>query len=150
MNESLHKRIGIWIRVSTEDQAQSESPEHHEKRSKQYAEARGWEVCQLAAVSGKSDLLHTEAKRMLEDLRSGKITGLIFSKLARLARNTRELFELSDIFCEHDADSISLQAIDTSSPVWHLFFAVVAAMDQWVQEEIAGHMTTSSLSRTVH
>ncbi len=27
------KQVGIWIRVSTEDQAAGESPEHHEKRS---------------------------------------------------------------------------------------------------------------------
>lgn len=25
------KKVGIWIRVSTEDQAKGESPEHHEK-----------------------------------------------------------------------------------------------------------------------
>ncbi len=38
------KPVGIWIRVSTEDQARGESPEHHEKRARHYAESRGWEV----------------------------------------------------------------------------------------------------------
>ena len=38
------KAVGIWIRVSTEDQVRGESPEHHEKRARAYAEARGWEV----------------------------------------------------------------------------------------------------------
>jgi len=38
------KPVGIWIRVSTEDQAKGESPEHHEKRARFYAEAKGWEV----------------------------------------------------------------------------------------------------------
>ena len=28
------KSVGIWIRVSTEDQAQGDSPEHHEKRAR--------------------------------------------------------------------------------------------------------------------
>ena len=27
------KSVGIWIRVSTEDQARGESPEHHKKRA---------------------------------------------------------------------------------------------------------------------
>jgi len=28
-----YEPVGIWIRVSTEDQAKGESPEHHEKRA---------------------------------------------------------------------------------------------------------------------
>ena len=30
----MKKRVGIWIRVSTEDQAKGESPEHHEQRAR--------------------------------------------------------------------------------------------------------------------
>jgi hypothetical protein len=37
------KTVGIWIRVSTEDQARGESPEHHEKRARYYAESKGWQ-----------------------------------------------------------------------------------------------------------
>ena len=39
-----------------------------------------------------------EAQRMLEHVRRGHISGIIFSKLARLARNTRELLEFAEIF----------------------------------------------------
>jgi site-specific DNA recombinase len=90
------KNVAIWIRVSTEDQAQGESPEHHLERGKAYAAARDWtvkEVYDLAGVSGKSVKDHPEAQRMLKDIKSGHINGLIFSKLARLARNTKELLE---------------------------------------------------------
>src|SRR5262245_55775613 len=95
------KNVGIWIRVSTEDQAQGESPEHHLERGRGYAAAKGWtvkEVYDLAGVSGKSVMEHAEAKRMLSDIRKGHITALIFSKLARLARNTKELLDFADIF----------------------------------------------------
>src|SRR5438045_490544 len=105
------KSVGIWLRVSTEFQVKDESPEHHEKRARMYAEAKGWnvaEVYRLDAVSGKSVMAHPEAKRMLKDIYAGKITGLIFSKLARLARNTKELLEFSEIFRNHGADLISL------------------------------------------
>jgi site-specific DNA recombinase len=87
------KSVGIWLRVSTEFQVKDESPEHHEKRGRMYAEAKAWdvkEIYHLEAVSGKSVMDHPEAKRMLRDIKSGRITGLIFSKLARLARNTKE------------------------------------------------------------
>src|SRR5207244_3318792 len=95
------KNVGIWIRVSTEDQAKGESPEHHLERARAYATAKGWtvkEVYDLAGVSGKSVMNHPEAKRMLSDIRKGHITGIIFSKLARLARNTKELLDFADIF----------------------------------------------------
>ena len=150
-NSVLKKSVGIWIRVSTEDQAKGESPEHHEERARAYAKVRGWdvkEVYDLAGQSGKAVMQHLEAKRMMKDVERGHITGLVFSKLARLSRNRRELEDFSDFFNQHQADLISLsEAIDTSTAGGRMFFHLLGVFAQWEREEITERVNASVLTR---
>lgn len=153
-NSFLTKRVGIWIRVSTEDQAKGDSPEIHEARARAYASAKGWQVVELYDLagikgwSGKTIREHPLAKKMIADVKRGHITGLIFSKLARLARNTRELLELADEFRLLGGDMISLhESIDTSTPSGRFFFTILAAMGQWEREETTDRINASFQTR---
>lgn len=124
MNKNI--KVGVWIRVSTDMQVKDESPEHHELRAKHYIKAKGWDlvkVYRLDGVSGKTVMKHPETQRMLDDVKSGKINGLVFSELSRLARSTKELLEFADIFKSSQASLISIsENIDTSTPAGMLFF----------------------------
>jgi hypothetical protein len=83
----------------------------------------------LEGVSGKAVSNHPEAQRMLKDLRNARITGLIFTKLARLARNTRELIDFAEHFREMHGSLISEESStrprlpgccsSRSLPQWH-------------------------------
>ncbi len=157
MKTSIHplgtdsRNVGIWIRVSTEEQAKGEAPEHHLERAKMYAIARGWnivEVYDLAGQSGKAVVEHPEAKRMMADVKRGHIQALLFSKLARLSRNLREVQDFGDFFRVNNADLVSLnESIDTSTAGGRMFFHLLGVFAQWEREEIVERVNASVITR---
>ena len=145
------KKVGVWIRVSTEDQKRGDSPEHHKDQARAYAKLHDYEIVEiydLTGVSGKTVKDHPETQRMLMDVFRGHISGLIFSKIARFARNTIELLEFAKFFQEHDADLISLkESFDTATPAGRLFFRIISSMAEWEREEIVDRINSAVKTR---
>jgi site-specific DNA recombinase len=144
-------KTAIWIRVSTLDQKRGDSPEVHEKRARLYAESKGWEIVtvyNLAGVSGKTVIEQEETKRMIQDVKEGRVEVLILSKLARLARSTRELLDIADLFKKHNATLVSMQEnIDTSSSSGMLFYTILSAMAEWEISETSERIHASIATR---
>lgn len=132
-------KVGLFIRVSTLDQVNNtDSVETHIERGKLYAQSREWQVVEiynLAGVSGKSTIKHQQTRKMFDDIRSGRIEGVIISSLSRLARNTSELLEYSKFFEEHNASLISInESLDTSTSGGKFFYTLLSALSTYERE----------------
>jgi site-specific DNA recombinase len=145
------KRIGIWVRVSSPTSVQKENHIHHEMRAKAFIKQRGWKVekiYRLKGMTGKSIDGYDETQEMMDDIKNNRIDGLVFTKIARLARNTSELINIAKFFREHDADLISMDmSIDTSTPIGRHFFRTMSSMAEWELEMITERIQGSVLSR---
>ena len=99
MNEEK-KLCGIYMRVSTEDQAREgfSLPEQKE-RLEAYCKFNGYKIVEYytdAGISAKTGNFRPEYDRMLEDGKQGKINMIIALKLDRITRSTRDWETLMD------------------------------------------------------
>ena len=97
MNEE-RKVAGIYIRVSTEDQAREgfSLGEQEEKLRQlcEYKEYKIFNVYKDAGISAKDMEHRPDFQQMLEDMRAGKINYIVAYKLDRVTRSVRDLEEL--------------------------------------------------------
>jgi site-specific DNA recombinase len=92
-----NKVAGIYIRVSTEDQAREGFSLGEQKEKLQdLCKYRGYKVFRIyedAGISAK-DTNRPEFQEMLEDMRSGNINVIVSYKLDRITRSTKDLENL--------------------------------------------------------
>ena len=92
------KIAGIYIRVSTEDQAREGfSLPEQEKRLRAMCEYKGYEIYKLykgAGISAKTGNLRPAFEELLQDIRDKKCNTIVVLKLDRL---TRSVFDLEGI-----------------------------------------------------
>lgn len=111
----MEKKIGIWINQSIRMGA-----ELQEQKATIYATQKGWAIAEIYRYSypeklGISAFEHPEMERMLDDIKEGRITGLIIESLSTLAIENQEIATVIKLFERYNADITAIrEQLDTT------------------------------------
>lgn len=130
MNEMKKKRIGGYIRVSTEKQVMGYSIEGQITQIEQYCQFNGYELVDIYAdrgISGKS-MNRPELQRMLNDAKNGKLDCVMVYKTNRLARNTSDLLTIVEELHRQNVEFFSLsERMEVKNSTGKLMLQILAS-----------------------
>ncbi len=151
-------KIGIYIRVSTEEQA--ENPEgsikSQECRLREYVKHRNsfesfGEIEELycdAGISAK-DTNRPSFQRMMDDVRQNKIDMILITELSRLTRSIRDFANLVELFDELGCKIHSIKdQFDSSTAVGSFSMYLMANLAQFERKQVGERITANFLSRS--
>jgi len=132
---------GIYIRVSTEEQAKfGFSINAQKEKLTNYAKIKEWPIYNYyidEGLSGK-DLNRPMIKKLLKDIKEKKVNNVLVFKIDRLTRSTKDLISLIDFFKNKNCEFNSLtESIDTSSPTGRMFIKIIGLFAEFERESIA-------------
>lgn len=135
MIESNDVKVGIYIRVSTEDQARvGHSLDEQYDRINAFCNFKGYEICKIYREDGKSakDMKgRPEFQKMLNDICDGTINMICIYKLDRLTRSVRDLEEILSLIEEYNCGLVSVtEEINTKNAYGIFFIRMVILLAQ--------------------
>lgn len=152
MNEE-RKVAGIYIRVSTEDQAREGfSLGEQKEKLLQLCNFKEYEVFKVykdAGISAK-DMAHRPAfQEMLADMKKGKINYIVAYKLDRVTRSVRDLEELIAVLEKHNTYLVcDRDDVNTSTANGRFFVRMLTVLSQ-LEIEIVGERTKFGLNGAI-
>ena len=134
-----NKRVAIYIRVSTLDQArEGYSLDAQEKTLRKWCDDRRYEIFDLYAdkgISGKDIEHRPDMNRLLKDAREGKFNVVLFWALSRFTRSVSDLYSTMEKFQKWNIDMVSYtEAFDTSTPMGRAMIGIVGVFAQLERE----------------
>ena len=131
------KNVGIYARVSTEDQTSVQQLE----QLRSYCEKQGVTVHDEYVDNGESALKQNrpQYQRLLEDARRHKIDVILVYKLDRFSRSLKELVNTIDTLKGYGVNFVSYMEkdFDTTSATGQLMFHIVSAFAQFERDMIS-------------
>ncbi|KOR11866.1 recombinase RecB [Staphylococcus carnosus] len=139
MSEMKKKRIGGYIRVSTEKQVMGYSIEGQITQIEQYCQFNGYELVDIYAdrgISGKS-MNRPELQRMLNDVKNGKLDCVMVYKTNRLARNTSDLLTIVEELHRQNVEFFSLsERMEVKNSTGKLMLQILASFSEFERNTI--------------
>lgn len=130
------RRVGLYGRVSTEEQAlRGFSIEAQVDALKEYCEKNHMKIVDIyldEGISGaKPPLKRPALKRLLEDVESGKIDMILFTKLDRWFRSVKEYFKVQDVLDNNKVEWKAIQEnYDTTTANGQMAITIFLAVAQ--------------------
>jgi len=149
-------RIGIYVRVSTDDQAgHGFGSEVQLSQCKAMATVKNGDIIGIyddAGVSGtKGEHKRPELARLMKDIRQGALDMVIFAALDRLGRNTRIILDLVEKMADEGVEIVSCkESLDTSTPTGKFVLTMFAALAQLDRDNIVKRTTDGRDARGKH
>lgn len=152
MNEMKKKRIGGYIRVSTEKQVMGYSIEGQITQIEQYCRFNGYELVDIYAdrgISGKS-MNRLELQRMLNDAKNGKLDCVMVYKTNRLARNTSDLLTIVEELHRQNVEFFSLsERMEVKNSTGKLMLQILASFSEFERNTILENIYTGQHQRAL-
>lgn len=152
MNEMKKKRIGAYIRVSTERQVEGYSIEGQITQIEQYCQFNGYELVDIYAdrgISGKS-MNRPELQRMLNDAKNGKLDCVMVYKTNRLARNTSDLLTIVEELHRQNVEFFSLsERMEVKNSTGKLMLQILASFFEFERNTILENIYTRQHQRAL-
>ncbi|WP_210139577.1 MULTISPECIES: recombinase family protein [unclassified Staphylococcus] len=140
MQQLKQKRVGIYVRVSTEMQsAEGYSIDGQINQIKEYCNFHHFEVKDIYAdrgISGKS-MNRPALQRMLHDANEGHIDCVMVYKTNRLARNTSDLLKIVEDLHKQNVEFFSLsERIEVNTSSGKLMLQILASFSEFERNNI--------------
>lgn len=144
------KRVAIYIRVSTLDQArEGYSLEAQEKTLRKWCADRKHIVYDLYAdrgISGKDIEHRPDMNRLLQDAKEGEFDMVIFWALSRFTRSVSDLYATMEKFQKWNVSMVSYtEAFDTSTPMGRAMIGIVGIFAQ-LERELTGERVSAAMA----
>lgn len=152
LERSTIKRVAIYVRVSTEGQAEHGFSIDAQLRTlRDYCRVYEKDIVHEyveRGISGKNMTDRPELQKMLRDAKLGLFDELLVMKISRLARNTIDLLQMVKYLKEHNVTFSSFsEKFDTDTPMGKFALSMLGAVGELERDTILSGSRMGSQQR---